>query len=455
MLRGMGALMALPLLEQMIPRTSRGAGAPPPPLRVLSVFTPNGFNMSTWHLQGGSAAGTPLAAQPMSTALQPFADLGLTGDISVLTGLANVHALPDLSGAHHRGTSGFISAATCLMGPTLHNGVSFDQLVAQQLKGQTRLPSLELGPVNGSDDTGTNLCGADFACAYVDNISWLSETTPAAREGSPQRAFDRLFAGDDPLATQQQIEQRHADRLSVIDFVKSDLDDLKGKLGRSDNLKVDEYVQGVRDLEGRIQSLGQLSLACPMDRMRPTAEFSTDNIGPWVNAMFDVMVLALQCDLTRVATLMTGGGGNNGSYKYSFVLDGFPDIIKYEKHHELSHHQGDATKLAALTQIDQWNALQVAGLVKRLKDTKETDGSSLLDHTALLFSSELSDGNSHSHVDLPVVLAGHAGGVLSPGRHILYDNDEPIANLFISLLNIMGVPATTFGNNGTHPLASI
>lgn len=189
--------------------------------------------------------------------------------------------------------------------------------------------------------------------------------------------------------------------------------------------------------------------------MRPVAEFSVDNIGPWVGAMFDVMVLALQCDLTRVATFMTGGGGNGGSYKYSFVLDGFPDIIKYEKHHELSHHQSDPQKLAALTQIDRWNVLQMAGFIKRLKDTKETDDSSLLDHTAVFFSSELSDGNAHSHTDLPVVLAGRAGGALNPGRHITYAADEPIANLFISLMNIMGGSATTFGNHGTRSLANI
>ncbi|HZI15531.1 MAG TPA: DUF1552 domain-containing protein [Myxococcus sp.] len=435
LLRGLGAAMALPALEAMLPARAHAATGPAP--RRLAVFyTPNGIHMPKW---------TPTrtgAHWELTPTLQPLARV--KDDLLVLTGLANLPGLPDGDGHHAAATAAFLSCTKAYKteGTDIRAGISMDQVIANHLaaQGATRYASLELGNDAGK---GIGNCDSGYACPYANNIAWAGPRTPVAKETRPRAAFDRLFAGFEPDSTQAQIEKRRAYGKSIIDFVREDATRLQKQLGVKDRQKLDEYFTGVRELEKQVEAIEGQGPACTVPSSAPE-----DNEDPRAKtkAMMDLMVLAFQCDLTRVATFMLANARSNKVYSFLGLSGG---------HHTYSHHQQVQANFDALATIDRWEVEQFAYLVERLKAVRDFDGKPLLDNCMVYFSSEVDDGNMHGHRNLPILLAGRGGGALSPGRHLRYSQD-PLANLYISLMRAMGVPGvTTFGDNGTGPLPGL
>lgn len=434
LLRGAGALMALPALESLVPRTARAATAAAP--RRLAVFyTPNGIHMPKWTPDGTGAN------WELTPTLQPLAPV--KNDVLVLSGLANDPGRPDGDGHHAAATAAFLSCSKAFKteGTDFRAGISMDQVIANALASQkaTRLASLELGNDAGK---GIGNCDSGYACPYANNIAWAGPTTPVAKETRPKAVFDRLFAGYEPGATQASVEKRKAYGMSIIDFVRDDATSLKPQLSASDLRKLDEYFTSVRDLEKQVESIEADGPSCNPG----TAPGDDEDPRVKTKAMMDLIVLAFQCDLTRVATFMLANARSNKVYPFLGLSSG---------HHTYSHHQKLQVNYDALAIIDRWEVEQYAYLLQRLKGTPDVDGKSLLDNSLVYFSSEIADGNSHEHKNLPVLIGGSGGGAVTPGRHVRY-NADPLANLYISLMQAMGVPGiTSFGDNGTGPLSGL
>ncbi len=423
-LRSGSTLLALPFLESLLPRSAQAVEKVPQ--RLLFYFVPNGMHMPAWTPQ---KEGTDFATPPI---LKPIESL--RSEFLVVSGLRNLPARPDGAGDHAGGTSAFLTCAHANKSETeVRLGISVDQLAAQKLGMGTRFASLPTGLEGGASVGG---CDSGYSCAYSQNISWIGPKTPLAKIFGPQLLFDLLF--QDSAQGPGVAEKRFRHRQSVLDFVRKDATSLRGKLGRSDRDKLDEYLHSVRDVEQRLQTM---STGC--DTPLPPAD--DVRLGEQLKAMSDLMVLGLRCDLTRVMTFMLGNGGSNRSFGFLPGVSG--------AHHELSHHRGDPAIQAQLQIIDAWEIEQFGYLLQKLKSVTERDGSSLLDNCLVMFSSEIADGNSHGHTDLPVLLAGRLGGAVKPGRHIR--REEPLANLYTSILNAVGVPNSKFGDDGTGPLQGL
>ncbi|WP_257451435.1 DUF1552 domain-containing protein [Archangium lipolyticum] len=432
LLRGMGTLMALPVLEQMVPSVARAAGPGAAPRRLAVFYVPCGIYMPNWTPKGTGRDWT------LSPTLQPLAPV--KDDVLVLSGLSHEPGRPDQFGHHAAGTGAFLSCVKIHKTDEeedVRAGVSMDQLAARALRPYTRLPSLELGN-DGGDGTGS--CDASFSCAYARNIAWAAPTSPVAKDTNPRSVFDRLFAGFDPDATRAQIEKRKAYEQSILDFVREDAQGLKQKLGTRDRRKLDEYFTSVRELELRVAALDQQAPTCSKGP-RPG---NTEDVREKTKVMCDLMVLAFQCDLTRVATFMLGNGRSDRVYDFLGLTSG---------HHTYSHHQHVPENHAALAKIDRWEMEQFSYLLQRMKSVQEGDAT-LLDNALVYFGSEVADGNSHGHSDMPVLLAGRGGGTVTPGRHVRYGG-KPVANLFISMLQSVGVNVSSFGDDGSGPLSHL
>lgn len=431
MLRGAGALMALPMLEQMLPSVAHAqADGAPKPRRLVAFYVPCGIHMQKF---------TPTATGPgyaLSPTLQPLAPY--KSKFLVLSGLANHPAKPDGPGDHASGTGAFITAAHPFKteGSDIRNGISLDQVAANHLKPYTRFASLELGTDGGGSTGG---CDSGYSCAYARNISWSGPTTPMPKEVNPGLVFDRLFSGLDPSATQQQIARRKAYKQSVIDFVRADAQALDARLGVNDQKKMDEYFTTVRELELKIQALEEGTVCDP-----GTSPGSPGDIRDKTKAMLDLIALAFQCDVTRIATFMLGNAGSNRTFNFLGLSSG---------HHTYSHHQSSQANYDALAKIDYWEVEQLAYLFGKLDAIQEPDGT-VLDNSLVFFSSEIEDGNAHRHTNMPIILGGGGGGAVTPGRHVKY-NGEPVANLFTSMLHSVGVNVATFGQDGTGPLGQL
>lgn len=425
-LGGAGVMLSLPLLEAMAP-TRAVAGGAMPVQRLLCWYAPCGIHMPAW---------TPSATGPgydLTPILQPLS--ALKSEILVISGLDNTPGESEGPGDHASGTSAFLTATHVTKSEsTITNGTSFDQLYAQHIGDQTVIPSLQLGIEGGGNSGG---CDSGYSCAYSRNISWVGNT-PLSKLTSPSTAFDLLFAGFDPGATAAELAQRKANRLSVLDYTRADAERLNLQLGKSDSIKLEEYLDSVRDLELKVQA----DDAAPACEVGPNPGEPAD-ITAHIRLMCDVMVKAFECDRTRSISFMMGNAGSNRSYGFLGHPNG---------HHQYSHHANDPANFAALQAIDTWEIEQLAYLLERMNGIVEPDGTTLLDSAMVYFSSEIEDGNSHSHSNLPVLLAGRGGGVIEPGRHII--QDVPLANLFLAMLQGLGVPATSFGDNsnGVVPL---
>jgi hypothetical protein len=425
-LGGAGVMVGLPLLEAMIPARAQAGGALAVQ-RLLCIYVPNGIHMQAW---------TPAVTGPgfeLTPILQPLS--ALKSEILVVSGLDNAPAESEGPGDHASGTSGFLTCTHVTKSETtITNGTSIDQVYAQHVGGQTVIPSMQLGIEGGGNSGG---CDSGYSCAYSRNISWVGDT-PLSKLTSPATAFDLLFAGFDPGATAQELAQRKANRLSVLDYTRADAEQLALRLGTSDRIKLEEYLDSVRDLELKVQT----------DDTAPACEVGPNpgepgDITAHIRAMFDVMVKAFECDRTRVISFMMGNAGSNRSYAFL----GYPD-----GHHQYSHHADDPGNLAAIQAINTWEIEQLAYLLDRMAGIVEPDGGTLLDSAMVYFSSEIEDGNAHRHFNLPVLLAGRGGGVIEPGRHIMHDG-VPMSNLFLGMLQGLGVPVSGFGDDSNGPLA--
>lgn len=429
LLGGAGALVSLPLLESLLPRAARAQD--PSPVRFLAFYVPNGMHMADW---------TPSAAgenYTLPAILAPLANV--KSKFSVLTGLNSAPGESDGPGDHASGTGSFLTATHVFKteGADIQNGISVDQVAANAVGDLTSIPSMQLG-IQGGNDAGN--CDSGYSCAYTRNISWASPTQPLNKITSPQVVFDQLFAGYDPEATAEELEKRRQYRLGVLDYVREDAKSLQTRLSYSDKLKLDEYLTGVDELEKKIIKAASGPQCIPPDEPGGDLDFPEH-----VRVMIDLMVTAFACDSTRIITFMMGNAGSNQSFPFA----GVPGA-----HHEISHHQDQQANFDMLRLIDTWEMQQVAYLLEQLDAIEDGDGKTMLDNSIVYFSSEIEDGNSHSHYELPVLLAGGGRGAFNPGRHVVYDG-VPMANLFISILHAMGVEATTFGDDGTGPLANL
>jgi hypothetical protein len=425
-LRGAGAAVALPFLDAMLPAFAR-AQAPAPARRFLAWYVPNGMHMPAW------TPATTGAGYALSPILQPLAPV--RDEVLVLSNLSNRAGSDNVAGDHARGTGSFLTCTRVRRteGADIENGVSVDQLIAQAIGGDTVLRSVQLGTEGGG--TSGN-CDSGYSCAYARNVSWAGPATPLAKETNPQSAFDRLFQGADAQLSAEERERRRQLRLSILDAVAEDARRLRLELGASDRSKLDEYLGGVRELELRVEAT--TGAACTASEPEPPADHRDR-----VRAMIDIMVLAFRCDVTRVITFMQGNAGSNQTYPWLGIGDG---------HHQISHHQGNPANHAMLQAIDTWEVEQLASLLQQLAAISEPGGS-LLDSSLVYFSSEISDGDWHSHVDMPVLLAGRGGGAVQPGRHLRWASEQTVANLFLTVLAAFGIPRASFGLDGSAPLS--
>lgn len=437
-LRGAGAALALPWLEGVVrpgQALAQGAGAPK---RLLAFYVPNGFNMSRfWPASAGALNADRLNGTALQS-LTPFAQ-----QVLVINGLDNHagSAQGDGPGDHARGTSTFLTCAHPLKhASNLRLGPSVDQVLARHYDGQTRYASIEVGCEGGGGD---GVCDSGYSCAYSRNISWRDESTPMPKETNPRLLFQRLFGVVDPNATPEARARRLRRRTSVLDFVRTDANSLSRRLGVADRNRLDAYLTGVREIELRLVAAENEDQICGPRFERPDSR--PNDRAAYARLMLDIVVEAFRCDLTRVSTFMFGNGGSNRAHTEIGVPEG---------HHELSHHQGDRNRLNTLAQIDAWEVSILAHLLGRLQEA-EVDGGSLLDSTTVFFGSEIEDGNSHAHYDMPAVLAGRAGG-LQTGRYVDLRSDErnnqPLANLYMRILEDAGAGVARFGDDGDRAL---
>ncbi len=358
-------------------------------------------------------------------------------DLLVLSGLTHDkgRANGDGAGDHARSASVFLTGSQPRKtdGETIRSGISVDQVAAQAIGQKTRFSSLELG-VDPGRQAGN--CDSGYSCAYSSNISWSSETTPLGKEVNPRLVFERLFAGGKPSEVNKSQQQRQALQKSVLDFISDDARRLQAKLGRNDNRKLDEYLTGVREVERRLEP-GKTSKQLDLDVEYAIPDGVPGDYQTHMRLMCDMMVLAFQTDSTRVATLMFANAGDNKNYRKIGVADG---------HHDLSHHREDPEKLEKITKINRFHVQQLAYLLGKMRSIREGD-KTLLDNSMICYGSGLSDGNRHNHDNLPVLVAGSGGGTIETGRHVRYDLETPMCNLFLSMLDRVGVDVPFIGDS--------
>ncbi|MDJ0521578.1 MAG: DUF1552 domain-containing protein [Planctomycetota bacterium] len=443
-LRGLGTAVALPWLEAMgapwlAPReAAAGDAASAPPRRMAYVFFPNGAHMQDWTpTKEGADYELPWILEPLEAHKR---------DLLVLSGLAQdqARAHGDGPGDHARCVAVFLTGAHPVKtkGANIRVGVSVDQVAARAIGGATRFASVELGIEPGRQSGN---CDSGYSCAYSTNMSWRTPTTPVAKEINPRLVFERLFNDGKPGETKEARDLRLRRRKSVLDFVGRDAKQLRGRLGGADRAKLEEYLEGLRDVERRIEKSEQERA----DALGAAAEFPVPAGIPGdrrehMRLMCDLLVLAFQTDTTRVATFMLGNGGSNAT---------FPWIGVRGSHHGLSHHGGDKGKIAAIRKINRFHVSQYAYLLEKLKSVKEGEGT-LLDSSMVVFGSGIADGNRHNHDNLPVLLAGGGGGSLRTGRHVRYPRWTPLNNLYLSMLERVGVHRTALGDS-TGPLEKL
>lgn len=443
-LQGLGACIALPAFESLLPRGAMGAtvGAPSlattatgAPLRTAFVYFPNGAIPSAWWPTGGT---TDFAFGPTLKAMESSRHL-----LQVVSGLGHKSALAgkDGGGDHARGNSTFLTGARLRKSATeLHVGTSIDQAMAQAVGGQTRLPSLELS-CDVARQAGA--CDSGYSCAYQFNISWASPTTPRAAEFNPRLAFERMFGAGQHGERAANVRRRVAEQRSILDFVMDDAKALGRRASARDNDKLDEYLTSVREIESRIQRAEQLGATADPDVETPAGVPA--HYGEHIDLMFDLMLLAFQTDTTRVATLQLAHDGSNRS---------FAEIGVSEGHHDLSHHQNRPELVAKVQRIDAFYAEAFARFLKRLDAVKDVDGHSVLHNSQIVYGSGNADGNRHTHDNLPVLLAGAAGGAMTPNRYLKY-NSEPMTNLFLSMAHRIGMGDLQRFGDSTSPLAGV
>ena len=427
-LRGLGLAVGLPLLDSMTPALATAATAAKVPNRLLFTYIPIGAVMEEWFPTGGER---DFQFKRILKPLTPFKD-----DLCVLGGLDhhNGYALGDGGGDHARAGACYLTGVhpKKTAGADIQAGVSADQIAAERWKSETRFGSIELG----CDDTRTvGACDSGYSCAYQNSVSWRAPSSPMPPETNPRTVFERLFGTDDLSAPADVRARRLQARKSILDYVNEDSKRLAVDLGAADRRKLDEYLYAVRDIEKRIEGAEK-----DRKEFRPSLEKPAGVpvlFADYLKLMFDIQFLAVQADLTRVATFMIGREGSQRTYE---------EIGIPEPHHPLTHHRNNAENIEKITQINQFHAKQFAYFLNKLKTTAEGDGS-LLDHSMVVYGSGIADGNQHSHENLPMIVAGRGNGAIRPGRYLTYPKGTPTTNLWLTLLDRMDVHPESIGDS--------
>ena len=433
LLRGIGTAVALPWLEAMGRVTAYAAEGPgrKVPNRLAFLYVPNGKDMPNWTPRAEGRLGE---LPPILAALSPVKD-----DLLVLSGLAADKARPhgDGGGDHARAMAAYLTGVHPRKtdGADIRAGTSVDQIAAQRIGELTRLPSIEIGGEAGSM---AGNCDSGYSCVYSSTVSWKSSTQPLPKEVNPKLVFARLFQPGGPEKVRRDLARK-----SVLDFIREDSRSLVAKMGSGDKQKLDEYFTAIREIEVRMERAAQLpAVNAPVGVTAPAGQ--PDNYAEHLRLMCDMLVLAFQADVTRVATFVFANESSNKSY---------PDLGVNEGHHELSHHGRDPEKIRKVREINKFHVAQLAYLLKRLKGIREGEGT-LLDNCMIAYGSGNSDGDRHNHDDLPILLAGRGGGTITTGRHIRFKDETPVTNLWTSLLERMDVRVPLVGDS-TGTLAAL
>ena len=424
-LRGMGVALGLPYLDAMTPAFADSKAAPP--VRLAWFYTPNGIDMRHW------TPATEGALGPMTGILAPLE--GVKKDVLVLSNLTANWGRPLLVGAgdHGRALAAYMSGVQVYRtaGADLKLGVSPDQLAANVNGHLTKLPSLEIG-LEEIRQAGN--CDNGYSCAYAYNVSWKTETQPLPPISDPRNLFERLF-GNDIVESPEAHARRLAMRRSILDQVIGDTHKLEATLGGTDRRKLDEYLTSVREIEQQVQHAEKEGMVIDPGIEKP---FGVPPEFPdYFRLMTDMMLVAFKADITRISTIMIGREGSTRAYPEIGVPDG---------HHPLTHHMGNMQMLDKVRLINELHMKLFAEFLVKLKNTKEADGN-LLDNSLIVYGSGLSDGNVHTHDQLPTLLAGRGGNFVSPGRHIIYQRETPVANLFATMIERVGVRPEHVGDS--------
>jgi hypothetical protein len=431
-LRGMGAIIALPLLDSMMPALSAMAKTAAKPVNRFGVmYVPNGMIMKNY---------LPLvegAAYELTPTLAPLAKF--REQILVLSGLECIPTPGRPGGAHAKASTRFLTDVSPPLSETwLDAGISMDQILASETGKHTQLASLELA-IESSETAGA--CDTGFACPYTNTISWKSQNTPLPTQHNPRVVFERLF-GDSGSTDPKVRLARFRQQRSVLDSVTEEVAHLQGALPQSDRTKLGEYLEAIRSVEQRIQLAEEQG-----DQELPLIDHPEGIPSSWeqhVNLMFDLQVLAYQCDLTRVITLMVGHEHSGMTY---------PQIGVPDAHHPISHHQQEPEKVAKVAKINAYHIQMFAKYLEKLQATPDGDGT-LLDHMTMMYGAGMADSNSHSPIDIPMILAGGGAGNLKGGRHIRFKN-MALANLHLTLLDQLGVHWDKIGDSNGRVDAKI
>ena len=421
-LKGIGATVSLPLLDAMVPAATALEKTPAKPVRRLGyVFMPMGCDITRWTPPGGEKLEK---LSPILSSLEPVKQ-----DVTIVSNLELANAYP---GSHATSNSAFLSAAKAKVTESTdyYLGTTADQIAARHIGQSTQLPSLEMAmdllKLVGQCDNG-------YACVYQNNLSWSSPTTPLPAEAHPRIVFESLF-GEGGTAKERRAALRS--RASLLDSISEEITRLQRDLGPADRAKLEEYLTTVREVERRIQTAesGDAKNQLPdLDRPLGVPASYADH----ARLMFDLQVLALQGDVTRVTTFQLARETSNRTY---------PEIGVPDPHHPLSHHGNNAEKVALMAKINSFHVSLFAEFILKLKKTTDGNGS-LLDHSLYLYGSGMGNPNVHDHTNLPTIVAGGAAGKMRGGRHIQYDKPTPLANLHLSLLNKVGVPMESFADS--------
>lgn len=418
-LKGLGAAISLPFLDAMTPAFARSFLAGPAPVRLAWFYVPNGIDMRNWTPEAEGALGT------LPAVLAPFEPV--KRDMMVLSNLTTNWGRPlqDGPGDHGRALGSYMTGVQVFKtaGADLKLGISADQIAANANGHLTRLPSLEIGLEEAR--TAGN-CDSGYSCAYVYNLAWKTESQPLPPISDPRNLFERLF-GSDVIEAPDARARRLAMRQSILDDVADQTHRLQSTLGGADRRKMDEYLTSVREIEQQVERAARDGVMIDPGMEKPfgiPAEFPD-----YFRLMTDMMIIAFKTDLTRISTFVVGREGSVRAYPEIGVADG---------HHPLTHHQGNMEMLAKVRQINELHTKLFAEFLIKLKNTPEGD-SNLLDQSMIVYGSGLSDGNVHTHDQLPTMLAGRGGGFVTPGRHVIYQRETPVCNLFATMIERVGV----------------
>lgn len=423
-LRGAGTAMALPLLDSMVPAFA--AKTPEKPVRMAFVYVPNGIDMRNWNPKyEGKLQELPRILKP----LEPFKeDFNLLGNLTHNAG----RALLDGAGDHGRCCGAYLTGVQPRKTMVdIKAGVSFDQIVANQIGGKTRFKSLEIGM---EDSRQAGDCDSGYSCAYTNNLAWRSESQPLPPILNPRALFDRLFGADAELSPEAR-KRRNLYRRSVLDLVSTDAKRLATDLGPTDKRKLDEYLSSIREIETQIERAEKDNAVINPGMDKPygvPADFAEH-----FRLMTNMITVAFKADLTRVVTFLVTHEGTSRAYREIGIPDG---------HHPLTHHRNQEDLMEKVAKINTYHVQQFAGWVEKLKSTKEGDAT-LLDNSMIVYGAGLSDGNRHLHEDLPTLIAGKAGGAFKTGRRIIYRRETPMCNLFLTMMDRMGVHTDDFGDS--------